>query len=592
MLPNTGFTIFGDVVESPAGTFSILTTNNYNNYFRQGPLDVNNNETIFEIVSFNADIASRQLIHQIYESGATSTNNVTIQIAKGSTHPSPTVRYQIDGAQMLAFTYDPAKHKWGRIRIEGTDAVFHTSTDGLTWVDEYRTPHTLGAATGLYVRWLAYDPVASTDRSVVRSINTPPTVVTEPDNAGADVTVAAGTPVTLRGTPAGRTWSQVSGSVVTIDDSGSTETDTYITFNASNSSTTESAVRVFAYGADQVTVTAEPATTATTVALNETFTGVDGAAWPATFVVQAAGGAATSGATIVGNRGRLTLPGVNTYPVLAGRADINMLDVEVEFEMGGSFDTTTGSTQEHYREVHLRMTPGGNAAGGLTSAYLVTAEPTRVAGAPWRVYLRRRVNGVSTIIGAEGSLPAPVRSMKGRMRTVGRRIQVRVWDAALAEPTAWTVDYVDNDAAAILTAGSLALVAVGGGASNAGLYVDFDNVIARAAAPPPVITATAPASVVWPDAIPLSVTGTGFTDVSWSVASAPAGSVATVANATSTSASFTPDADGYYEFAVVARTSTSSTRAVVGTLVSAQLWQYTSLTNKVPVAIQVYTDPL
>lgn len=66
-------------------------------------------------------------------------------------------------------------------------------------------------------------------------------------NAGADQSVAAGTTVTLIGTPPGGTWTQESGDVVTLSAHTTDATDTRVTFTAANPSTTLSAERGFRY---------------------------------------------------------------------------------------------------------------------------------------------------------------------------------------------------------------------------------------------------------------------------------------------------------------------------------------------------------
>lgn len=410
-----------------------------------------------------------------------------------------------------------------------------------------------------------------------------------PANAGADQSVAAGATVTLAGTPKGGTWSQVDGTAVTLEPVAS-DTSTNVTFSASNPSTTASSIRTFRYAVnsttDDVIVTAAAATTGATVLASETFAGADGAAWPTGWTITAAGGGAVTSATQQTGRGRMTLPGTAGYPSIAAvRRDVSAADVEIEFEVGGTFDATNPDTAEHYREVLVRLSAADPATGLADSYYLSITPASTLTTDPWRIGLQRRRGGVPVqLVPRDRSIPSTVRNMKGRLRITGRLLQARVWDAALAEPSTWPLSYLDETADAITAAGAVGLVAFGANVANTGLFVDWDNYVARTAAVTPTITATAPVSTVWNDTISLSATGTDYTDLKWTVSSAPAGSTAALVNDTTATPTFTPDKAGIYTFTVTASNFSASSSFSVSTDVRAQMWQRTS-TGKIPVRI-------
>lgn len=336
---------------------------------------------------------------------------------------------------------------------------------------------------------------------------------------------------------------------------------------------------------DLVTVTTEPSQVNTTPTLfTEAFGGADGTAWPTGWTLSAAGGADLAGFTQQAGMGREALPSLGGYPTMSARRDTGAADVEVVFDVTGSFDATSGPA-EHYREMMVRLDPAADPAGRLADGYYVQVYPSGSAPTTknWHVKLRRRKGGVNTNLGADHRTIAPaVRAMKGRFRAVGDRVQMRVWDAALAEPTTWMTDVVDVDP--VLTGTGVALVAVGGNLTGAGRIVDWDNVaVSGASAGPNVTSISAPAKAIWPDGIPLTVDGSNFTAVRWSVVSGPGGG--TFDDAASDSTTFRPaTAGGTYVLRATLSTSGAADSADVSTAVYAQMWQKTD-TGKRPVAM-------
>ncbi len=323
-------------------------------------------------------------------------------------------------------------------------------------------------------------------------------------------------------------------------------------------------------------------------ALSLDFAGVNGSSWPQPAVILAAGGASTAGATQVDGRGRLALPGTSGHPALAARFDLNLADVEMTYEVGGTWDNTTAETREHFREAHLRMKAGTTEAASSTAdSYFVQIFPSSTNPGFWRIRVRKRSAGSQVTLGP-GLNTIPLTSiLRVRFSVIGRRVQARAWAATGDEPTAWNLcDVEDLEPNAVLAAGSVALVAVGPRVVNTGLHVDFDDVIVVQPGLTPTVEASGPADLVWPNLVELSAVATNSDSVFWSIVSRPRNSKAELANPGTLTPTLVPDTDGTWVFEVAASGGSGLARDSVTVTSKALLYTYTGVGDQlVPVGL-------
>lgn len=158
-----------------------------------------------------------------------------------------------------------------------------------------------------------------------------------------------------------------------------------------------------------------------------------------------------------------------------------------------------------------------------------------------------------------------------RAKTDG--VDIWVWRNAEARPTTATI----SSTVTTYQGGEVRPSFQSGAATSS---VDWDDIVWDDLGSGPDITATAPGSSVWNDTVYPTVTGTNYTSVSWSL-TVPAGSTATLTNATTTAPSYTPDKVGTYTATVTATGTGGSTSRSVSTVVRGQFMTKTA-TGKVP----------
>jgi hypothetical protein len=199
-----------------------------------------------------------------------------------------------------------------------------------------------------------------------------------------------------------------------------------------------------------------------TTLATETWTGADGAAWPAQWTTR--GGTLT----IQGNAGRLAPSAVGyTY----SRADLTGMpladNIEVSGTLVGTFDAV-----EQYIEVHVNSdlgTTSSNWEATNSFVLLFTYDPVAASG---NIKLQQSIAGTTTTISA-----APNKTLVGtgrvgfRVRRIGTDLRARVWDASGAEPSSW-----DVTATVTPMSGRVGLLAANGAASVSRAF-DFDSLI-------------------------------------------------------------------------------------------------------------------
>lgn len=338
---------------------------------------------------------------------------------------------------------------------------------------------------------------------------------------------------------------------------------------------------------DTVLITAAPAAAGSTVVFQETFPGADNTAWPLDWTITAAGGAATSGATVLTGQGRHTLPSTGGYPSIgAVRNGVSIADFNATLDTGGQFDSSSGLLAEHYREMLWRHDLT-DPARGLADAYGVSITPDRTSPTtePWNCKFWRRRGGQQITLANYRSIAASHRDIRVRAVVEGQRTRLKFWPTGSTEPSTWQIDYTDDSTEAILTAGRIALTSFAGNAAGASAtYVTYDNMLVEAVVPAPTVSATVDPTTIWNDPIALVATATDQTSFAWTVTERPAGSTATVADPSALSTTFTPDKAGRYAFRASANNYAGSATSDHTVDVYAQMWQRTA-TGKVPVAI-------
>lgn len=177
--------------------------------------------------------------------------------------------------------------------------------------------------------------------------------------------------------------------------------------------------------------------------------GADGAAWSPRWVpgVTSTGGSAT----VQGGRGRLAAGSVANNGVVRRISGVTFTDGEIVvsllFSAGGTAfvhyraDTTTASNNNYY--VSLRSV---------------------------RMFLGKTVGGTTTQLGTwEPATFTPGLLYRMRIRAVGSRHLVRLWQASQPEPSGWNIDATD----ATFAAGAIGLK--GGNGATTGQYAEFDD---------------------------------------------------------------------------------------------------------------------
>lgn len=200
-----------------------------------------------------------------------------------------------------------------------------------------------------------------------------------------------------------------------------------------------------------------------TTLATETWTGTDGAAWPAQWTTTGVPAGTGSSATIQSNAGRLT------YPTVAGYVDgpikyLNGMSASRDFDI--TVTVTFATIQEEYLQVMGRVSADAAEGYGVN---LYPHNGTTTCGlVRWDT-----TNGITGLTGdlAAGTWTAGV-PRKVRVQGVGDTIRVKVWDASGSEPGAWLGSATDT-----LYTSRSGRVAVknGTGASTSGSFATLDD---------------------------------------------------------------------------------------------------------------------
>jgi hypothetical protein len=169
----------------------------------------------------------------------------------------------------------------------------------------------------------------------------------------------------------------------------------------------------------------------------ESWTGTNGAAWPAQWTT---GGVNSANGTIQGNAGQLTF-GTGTSYASGARAQLSGLtatrDLDVTVQV-----TFSQVTTEEYFWIALRSSPDG-VTGTPTNAYFLNLYPANGATSG---EVEKRVSGTSTTLSnglVLGTWTAGV-ARNVRFQAVGNTVQVKVWNVGAAEPATWNYSTTDT----------------------------------------------------------------------------------------------------------------------------------------------------
>lgn len=164
----------------------------------------------------------------------------------------------------------------------------------------------------------------------------------------------------------------------------------------------------------------------------ETWTGTTGAAW------SASNWSNTSACTIQTNRGRIAPSGayVSGSAYFSGMAATRNTDVLVTFRQSAINESYLTISAQAPASVNPNTTYWGNYGYGV--------EITVASGASTVKLFRLPTATTQTqVASASGPTMTAATDYKLRFQTVGGLIQARVWAAAGAEPSTWTVSYSD-----------------------------------------------------------------------------------------------------------------------------------------------------
>lgn len=207
----------------------------------------------------------------------------------------------------------------------------------------------------------------------------------------------------------------------------------------------------------------------------ETWTGTDGAAWPAQWAIDAGSGATSA---IASNRGRLVTPTTGTYTTIAARLAGMPVSTDQELLVTVT-PPTIASGAEAYTIFHLRSNgvAGGNPWEPQTGYALWVHRRTTN---DYQVYIYKYVAGVGTLLSAQVTVASTwPATFKVRFQAIGSTIRAKVWSGT--DEPAWTVTATDSS----IASGRATLVAVKGAQATV-LNFDYDDltVTATSTAPP------------------------------------------------------------------------------------------------------------
>jgi hypothetical protein len=168
---------------------------------------------------------------------------------------------------------------------------------------------------------------------------------------------------------------------------------------------------------------------------SETWTGTDGAAWPAGWSSAGAGSA-----TIQTNQGKLT-SGATGYSPIRTLRGLNLVDSDRTLKF------TPPATGEAYLAVGARVdqiTTPLTANSSLPKNGYVVIFATDSAGKIATVEINRCAADVRTVLQAATAVTLGAGPYKTRIKLTGGRIRVKIWVASGSEPAAWNFDLTDG----------------------------------------------------------------------------------------------------------------------------------------------------
>lgn len=215
-----------------------------------------------------------------------------------------------------------------------------------------------------------------------------------------------------------------------------------------------------------------------TIVFTETWTGTNGAAWPAQWTASSATN------TIQSNQGRMICPTFGSSVSAYAPLSPTLADCEALLSFIPDASTLTVTTT---LSVALRADGAGTASAKNppttgVSLYLVSDGTSSS---------QRTVSGTTTFTnsGTAGSAWTAGTVYNARIHIVGTHIQMRWWDSSGSEPGTWALD--STNAAYPTSAGSLRLSFTGSGSSTHNIFVDdltIDDLSSAASNPPPIRT--------------------------------------------------------------------------------------------------------
>lgn len=188
----------------------------------------------------------------------------------------------------------------------------------------------------------------------------------------------------------------------------------------------------------------------------ETWTGSNGAAWPAQWTGRTVGGG-TGTSTIQTNRGRQSASGAaycQRFDLLSGS---NIADFDLVVSLG-----LANGGAEQYHGVHFRV--DANVTSGSPDGFLVEFWP----GSNEVALIDTAADTELVIVGTAGVNDTTRRNL--RIRCVGTSIRVRWWNVGAGEPGTWQIDTTSS----AHTSGRFLLQATNGGTTTA-RTVDWDD---------------------------------------------------------------------------------------------------------------------
>lgn len=206
--------------------------------------------------------------------------------------------------------------------------------------------------------------------------------------------------------------------------------------------------------------------------ITETWTGTDGAGWPAQWTCATITGSPSTGTnTIQSNRGRMTVGGA-AYSFRLARLSNASTDVDI------TYSYACASTSEHYPETFWRV-GGYDGFGFPINCYALEIQPNVDAVALVMIDGSASGNPVVTVNSAGVNTTAQINV---RILHVGNSIKVRWWTGT--EPGTWQITYTD----ATYTTGAFAFGLYSGNTSLP-FQVDYDDFALVVPAPPAAVPA-------------------------------------------------------------------------------------------------------